>query len=368
MDPRASRLAAVLIDHSLQVEKGQKVLLCCSDLTPIDLLHECFRLAVERGAQVEMDIASLQMQRGRSDAGGFIKTFLEIASEEQLKSLSELAQSKIAWADKFVFVVCIHDEGFLAGVETELLGMWRSSQYRLMDSLFSKDWVLTQYPTHGMAAEMGMSLRELMDFYYSSCLIDYGEEAKRLQALQDVLDAGSRVHIRAPGTDVTLGIKGRLAAGVNLGRRNVPDGECFIAPEEDVTEGEIFYELPQVRDGNEVRGIRLVFEKGAVVTASAEQGEEFLLRVLDDHPGNRRFGELGIGMNRAITRYMKRTLFDEKIAGTVHMALGSAYLEERGGGKNKGTIHWDLVKDLRWPGTLVTVDGRAIIRDGEVLV
>jgi aminopeptidase len=368
MDPRATQLATVLIDHSLKVQMGDKLLVCCSSFLPLDLLHECFRLGVERGAQVELDVASLQMQRGRSDFGGFTRTLLEKASEDQLKSVSDLSKSKIAWADKFVFIVAINDDHFLAGIDPDKLGMWRSAQYELMSPLFSKTWVLTQYPTEGMAKEVGMSMPDLMDFYYHSCLIDYAEEAKRLQGLQDVLDAGERVHIKAPGTDLTIGIKGRLAAGTNLGRRNVPDGECFVGPEEDVTSGEIFYELPQVRDGNEVSGIHLVFEKGAVVKASAKTGESYLLKVLDDHPGNRRFGELGIGMNRNITQYMKRTLFDEKIAGTVHMALGTAYLEERGGGKNKGTIHWDLVKDLRFPGTLVTVDGKPIIRDGEVLV
>ncbi len=368
MDIRATRLAEVLIDHSLKLKPKEKLLICTSDLTPMEILQEAYRLAVARGAHVELDILGLQLHRGRSDAGGFLKLFLEGATDEHLGTVPELALRKLEWADKFLFMVVIHDELFLSEIDPIRLGLWRSTRFTLLERILGKTWVLTQFPTAATAASAGMPLQDCIDFYYDACLIDYPEEAKRLQGLQDVLDAGRRVHITAPGTDLTLGIEGRLAAGTNLGRRNIPDGECFVGPEEHVTEGHITYELPQVREGNEVSGIRLTFEKGRIVSASAEKGENYLMRVLDDHPGNRSFGELGIGMNRMISRYMRCTLFDEKIAGTVHMALGRSYDEERGGGKNKGSIHWDLVKDLRFPGTLVTVDDRPIIRDGNLLV
>ncbi len=370
MDPRATRLAAVMIDHSLEVRQGDRLLLCASDLTTMDLLHECYRLGIERGAEVELDIIAMQLHRGRSDAGGLLKTFLTCASQEQLTHTPELALHKLEWANKFLFIVSIHDELFLAGIDPARIDAWRSPRFVLLEKILdtNKEWVLTQFPTESTAKNAGMDLEKCIDFFYDSCLIDYPQEAKRLQALQDILDAGDRVRVVAPGTDLTLGIHDRLAAGTNLGRRNVPDGECFVGPEEDITQGIITFELPQVREGNEVGGIRLEFAGGSVVSHSAQTGSGYLQRVLDDHPGNRRIGELGIGMNRNIRRYMRCTLFDEKIAGTVHFALGRSYDDPRGGGKNKGTIHWDLVKDLRSPRTLVTVDGRAIIRDGEVLV
>lgn len=368
MDPRATRLATVLIDHSLCVESGDTVVIAASDFTAMDVLHEAYRLCIERGALVELDILGLQFSRGRSDAGGFVRTFLEHASEEQLVTVSEISKAKLAWGNKFLFVVSVHDDLFLSGLDTGRVGKWQAANFVLLESIIDRTWALTQYPTAAMAAHAGMTMEQCIDFYYDACLIDYPQEAKRLQRLQDVLDAGARVRVQGPRTDLTLGIEGRLAAGTNLGKRNVPDGECFIGPEEHVTEGEILYELPQVRDGHVVSGIRLQFEKGAITDFSAEKGEDFLRTVLDAHPGNRRLGELGIGMNRAVTQYMQSTLFDEKIAGTVHMALGRAYNEVRGGGKNTGSIHWDLVKDLRLPGTLVTVDDRPIIKDGEVLV
>jgi aminopeptidase len=368
MDPRATRLAEVLLDRSLRLQAGDKLVICASDLTATDLLHEAYRIGVSRGAFVELDIAGIQMHRGRSDAGGFLRAFLENANDAQLTYVSPMAMEKLKWGTKFLFLISVHDDLFLSGVDPEKVAKWRAANFVMLESIINKEWVLTQFPTESLCRNLGLGMPEATDFYYNACLIDYDAEAKRLQGLQDVLDAGKRVRIQGPGTDLTLGIEGRLAAGTNLGNRNVPDGECFVGPEEDVTTGHIAFELPQVRDGNEVEGIRLVFEKGQIVQASADKNGEYFQKVLDSHPGNRRLGELGIGMNRFITKYIKTILFDEKIAGTVHMALGRSYDEERGGGKNKGSIHWDLIKDLRFPGTLVTVDDRPIIRDGEVLV
>lgn len=368
MDPRATQLAEVMVGRSLNIQKGDKLVIAVSDLTPMDLIHEAYRLAVERGAFVELDVMGLQLHRGRSDLGGLLRTFLKCACEEQLTHVSDLTKAKLAWGDKFLFIIVVHDPLFLSTVDCAKLALWRSAHCILLDAIINKTWVLTQWPTEALAVNADMDLPSFTDFFFASCLIDYDEEAKRLQLLQDVLDAGRRVRIRAPGTDLTLGIESRLAAGTNLGRRNIPDGECFVGPEEHVTEGEVTFELPQIYDGNEIHDIHLIFREGRVASADASRGQDYLQALLDAHPGNRRFGELGIGMNRAITRYMKCILFDEKIAGTVHMALGRSYEEERGGGKNRGSIHWDLIKDLRSPGTLVTVDERVIIRDGEVLV
>ena len=234
--------------------------------------------------------------------------------------------------------------------------------------MITKDWLLTYFPTHGMAQNANMSLEDFTDFYYKACLVDYKKQGQRIKKLQDIIDKGSVVHIKAKGTDLTLGIKGRLAAGSDSGKHNIPDGECFTGPQENVTEGFITFDYPQNRDGNEVAGIRLEFKKGEIVKFSADTGKKYLEKMLNDHSGNRRLGELGIGMNPKIKNYIKDILFDEKIMGTVHLALGRAYEEERGGGKNQGTIHWDLIKDLRYKGSLVTVDSKSIIADGKVLV
>jgi aminopeptidase len=198
--------------------------------------------------------------------------------------------------------------------------------------------------------------------------VDYAAQGARIKTLQGTLDRGNVVRVLGPGTDLTLGIKGRLARGAESGRHNIPDGECFLGPVEDQTEGVITFELPQCYDGKTVEGIRLEFSKGKIVKASAKKNQAHLLALLDDFPGNRRLGELGIGMNDCITQYMRDILFDEKIMGTAHFALGRSYDYVRGGGKNRGTIHWDLVKDLRSKGTRILVDDKAILADGKMLV
>jgi aminopeptidase len=364
MDPRATQLAQVFIDHSLNIEPGHKLLLSASDFTPLELLQECYRLGLERGAIVELDVFGMR----KSDFGGFMHHFMEYASETQLTTLPEITLKKIEWADKILGITVVHNDEAFADIDPARISTMNKARLPLMEKLMPKDWVITEYPTDNLAKRSEMTLQQFTDFYYNACLIDYSAQSKRLQQLSDVLDAGKIVHIEANGTDITLGIEGRLAAGTNTGRRNVPDGECFLAPLEDKTEGTVTFELPQRKGGMAVEGIELVFRGGKIEKASAKRNEKTLLEALDEHPDNRRLGELGIGMNTMITKYIGNILFDEKIAGTVHMALGRAYGEERGGGKNQGTIHWDLVKDLRMPGSKVSIDDRVIIKDGEVLI
>jgi aminopeptidase len=366
VDPRATRLADVFLHHSLNLKKGEKLVISASDLYPLELLQECFRLAVEDGAFVEMDIMGLQMERGRSTTGGFLRTLLEKGNDDQIRHVSPILDAKIEWGDKFLFISTVHDDLFLADIDQAKVAAWRAARFPTTKKVMGRTWVLTQFPTPNLAERAGMSYEKFIDFYYDACLVDYNEEAKRLQKLQDILDAGKEVHIVGPGTDLRLGIEGRLAAGVENGKYNVPDGECFLAPLENKVNGVVTFELPQMREGNVAKGVRFEFKDGRIENATAEEGEEFLLHVLDDHPGNRRLGELGIGMNRMITKYIQNILFDEKIEGTVHMAIGQAYPHERGGGKNEGSTHWDLIKDLRFPGTFVKVDDRVIMQDGQL--
>lgn len=364
MDPRATQLAHVLVDHAVQVQRGENVLITSSDFTAMELLQECQRLCLERGATPELDVGSIQSQLGRSDLGGFFRTFLLKASDEQLDELPPLSLAKIDWADKFIRISSTHNTHFLSTIDPSRLTRWEATVAPLMEKMTSKDWVLTKFPTAGSAQHAGMSLEEFTDFFYAACNVDYAAQGRYIQALQDILDNGKRVRIIAEDTDLTLGVEGRLAAGAVSGRHNIPDGECFVGPEEHVTEGHVLLDYPQLIHGNEIRGMRLEFSKGEIVRYSADVGGDYLRHLLESHPGNRRLGELGFGMNENIQKYINNTLFDEKIAGTFHIALGRSYGYERGGGKNGGTIHWDVVKDLRTPGSLVTVDGNEVFRDG----
>src|SRR5207253_582282 len=197
------------------------------------------------------------------------------------------------------------------------------------------------------------------------CLLDWDAEGARMRRIADLIDAASEVRIVGEGTDLTLRVDGRTSE-VDDGHINMPGGEVFLSPLEDATEGLVtFGEFPAVYFGQEVTGAWLRFAAGRVVDAGAASNEEYLLATLDTDPGARVLGELGIGCNPRITRHMKNTLFDEKISGTVHLALGNGLPEV--GGENVSQVHWDIVKDLREGGRL-ELDGKVVQESGKWLI
>ena len=229
-------------------------------------------------------------------------------------------------------------------------------------------WVGTQFPTQAAAQDAEMSLAAYEDFVFSAGLLDqpdpaalWREISTRQQRVVDYLNDKRELRFVTPqGTDLRLGIEGRRWINCD-GHENFPDGEVFTGPHEDATEGVVCYSFPAVHGGREVEGIRLEFKAGRVVDASARKGEEFLFAMLDQDAGARVLGEIAIGTNYAIRNYSKNTLFDEKIGGTFHAAVGAAYPET--GGKNESGLHWDMVCDLRQGGQIL-VDGQLISENG----
>jgi aminopeptidase len=232
-------------------------------------------------------------------------------------------------------------------------------------------WCYTIFPTNAYASEAEMSLDAYEDFYFGACLADdpdpltaWKRASAECERLAEWIEGHEEVRITAPGTDIKLGITGRKFIPC-VGDRNMPDGEFFTGPIEDSVEGEVSFHLPAVIAGREVSGVHLRFEAGKVVDASAERGEEFLVQLLDTDEGARRLGELGIGTNYAIDRGTLEVLLDEKIGGTVHMAVGRSYPES--GGVNESAVHTDLVCDLR-KGGKIEVDGVDFQIDGKFVV
>jgi aminopeptidase len=216
-----------------------------------------------------------------------------------------------------------------------------------------------------------MSLADYEDFFYRACLCDAQDpvEAWRNQSVEtrrlaEWISGKEEVHIEGPGTDLRLNVAGRTFIAAD-GRHNMPDGEFFTGPVEDSATGEVTFTYPAVYGGREVSGVKLRFEDGKIVDASAERNEDFLIKTLDTDPGARRLGELGIGTNYGIDRFTKEILLDEKIGGTVHLAVGMSYPET--GGTNDSAVHWDMVCDLRRGGR-ITVDGRQLQVDGKFAV
>jgi aminopeptidase len=220
--------------------------------------------------------------------------------------------------------------------------------------------VMCWYPTPALAQDAGMTLPAFADFLYGSCLIDWKSMYERISRHAQLLDEAEEVRIVGDETDLRLSVAGRRA-GVDAGTGNMPGGEFFVCPLETSAEGTIaFTEFPAMRGGREIRGIRLRFSEGRVVDASADSEEDFLIETLDTDEGARRIGELGIGCNPGIDRYMRNVYFDEKMNGTIHLALGDG---EFLGGANVSAIHWDIVKDLRFGGR-IELDGKVVQENG----
>jgi aminopeptidase len=229
-------------------------------------------------------------------------------------------------------------------------------------------WCGTQVPCHAAAQDAEMSLSAYEDFVFKAGMLHLADPAaawrrvsERQQRLVDYLNGKKEIRFVTPqGTDLRAGVEGRRWINCD-GHENFPDGEVFTGPIEDAVEGTVCYSFPAVHDGREADGIRFTFRGGKVVEASAAKGEEFLIAMLDQDAGARVLGEIAIGTNYAIERYTKNTLFDEKIGGTFHAAVGSSYPES--GGKNDSALHWDMVCDLRRGGQIF-VDGKLISENG----
>jgi aminopeptidase len=232
-------------------------------------------------------------------------------------------------------------------------------------------WCATLFPTEANAIDADRSLPEYEDFYFRACLVDRPDPiaawrgvAEQNQRIAQWLQGRKEVRLEGEGTDLRLDVSGRTWIPCD-GNLNFPDGEIFTGPVEDGTRGVVTFSYPASYGGKKVEGIRLEFDEGTVVGASADSGEPFLKEMLNTDDGSRTLGELGIGTNFGIDEFTGHTLLDEKIGGTIHMALGAAYPES--GGVNKSAIHWDMVCDLRRGGR-ITADGEPLMEDGRLLV
>jgi aminopeptidase len=245
----------------------------------------------------------------------------------------------------------------LAGVEPSRLTLGRQARRPLLERMMTRKAVgelktcLTQYPTNASAQEAGMSLADYEEFVFRACFADrpdpiaaWQELSREQQAHVDFLNGVEMLKVEGPGTGLTLSVEGRKWVNSD-GKANFPSGEVFTGPVEDSVNGRVRFDVPTVFSGKVVEGIELEFKAGKVVSASAARGDDMLQSALDTDAGSRLLGEFAFGLNYGITRATKNILFDEKIGGTIHMAVGAGYPET--GSKNRSAIHWDMIKDMK---------------------
>ncbi len=355
-DPRLDEYARLLVERSVAVEPGWQV-----SVRGTPLARPLIEAVIERIARIgAYPIVQIVFEQ----IGG---PFAREAPLDVLRVPAPLQRRIWEEVDGFISIWAPENarEGAELPDERRAALQQMTTVMRERTMAMAAPWVIAEYPVHSMAQDAGMTIAQYEQFIFDAVLLDWDVEEARMRRIADTFDAADEVRIVGPGTDLTLSLAGRRGA-VDDGHINMPGGEVFYSPVEDSAEGAIeFSEFPAVYFGREVDGARLVFERGRVVDATARSGEAFLIDTLATDDGARRLGELGIGCNPGIRRHMKNVAFDEKIAGTVHLALGNSYTFT--GGTNSSAIHWDIVKDLRRGGRLYA-DGRLVQQDGAWLL
>ncbi|MDH4226902.1 MAG: aminopeptidase [Deltaproteobacteria bacterium] len=354
-DPKIKKLASILVNHSVTAKKGDVVQINAGTELAKPLALEVYKEALKAGAHPFINV-------GFEEAN---KIFYDMATKDQLQNFPKIKMFEAENIDCVISIAAPYNKKSMSTVNPAKVGERSKIIRKIRDTIINKKrWVITNFPTHALAQEADMTLPDYEEFLYKATNIDWNKAKVMGNKIKRVLDKGNTVRIVGKDTDLTLNIKGRRSIPC-FGERNMPDGETFMSPIEDSAEGKIYYEMPAIYQGREVTGIRLTFRKGKVVEARADKNEAFLNAMLDTDKGGRYLGELGIGFNYGIQKFTKDILFDEKIGGTVHLAVGKSY--EEVGGKNVSAIHWDMIKDLRQGGAIY-IDGKAIQKNGKFLI
>ena len=377
-DQRLDKLADVLVNYSVKVQPGQLVRIR-GDAVGTKLLEAIYEAVLKAGAHPQLRITS--------DACADI--FMQTASEEQLKYVDPIAMAEAETIDVSISLWAEVNTKSSTRVDPKRSGLASSARKPIFETFMKRaaaaefpdqypgvkplKWVGTLFPTQANAQDAERSLREYEDFVFKAGYLDHDDPAaqwmkirEQQQRVVDYLNGKELLHFQTPnGTDLKVNVDGMTWINC-AGESNFPDGEVFTGPNlkhaEGGVNGVVKYSFPAVHNGREVHDIELTFEGGKVVDAKASKGLDFLEAMLDQDEGARHLGEIAIGTNYQVTEYTKNTLFDEKIGGTFHAAVGAGYPET--GNDNQSGLHWDMVCDLRTGGT-ITVDGEVISRDGK---
>jgi aminopeptidase len=365
-DPRLKKLADLLVNYSVKVQPKEWVMIT-SHMVAEPLTSEVVRAVLEAGGYPQVLISSDDIE----------ENMFKYASDDQLSWVSPAAKMLYKEVDVLIALRAASNTHHLSGIDPKKQQLKGQSQQELlkiyMDRSATGDlkWTLTNFPCPAYAQDADMSLSDYQDFVYGATYCDTDDPVAEWQRIHneqqkvvDWLEGKKQVTVKSPNADLTLSIEGRTFINSD-GGHNMPSGEVFTGPVEDSTNGWVEYTYPAIEQGKEVDGIRLEFKDGKVVKASAEKNEEFLLAMLDSDEGARYLGEFAIGTNYGIQKFTKSILYDEKIGGSFHMALGAGYPET--GSKNVSAIHWDMICDIRQDSE-IRVDGELLYKDGKFMI
>jgi aminopeptidase len=358
LDPRVDKLADVLIEHSLRVKLGDKVLLESYD-TPPEVVAALVTRLGEAGALPFVETRHLPV----------LRALYRAATEEQMRLIGELELARMRQMDAYIGLRGAENSLELSDVPAEKMRLYAAHWWKPVHTeqrCSHTRWVVLRFPTPAMAQAAGMSREAFEQFYFDVCTLDYSRMSAAMQPLKARMEATRQVRIVSPDTDLSFSIAGMPAIPCD-GGRNIPDGECFTAPVRESVEGTIRFNAPSLYQGKPFENVRLHFRRGKIVDASASDTAG-LVAILDSDAGARYVGEFSLGFNPYILTPMRDTLFDEKIAGSLHLTPGNAY--EIADNGNRSEVHWDLVLIQRpeYGGGEIYFDDTLVRKDGQFVL
>ena len=366
IDRRLERLAYILIHHSLRIKKNDLFAINGSHLAA-PLIREVYKQALDAGAHPYTNIG----------IDGLSELYYKHSSEAQLKYVSPIDKFEIQRVNARLSIISPENTRNLTSVDPKKQAMSSQAHNEIMEIFLNRAakkelrWCVTQYPTQASAQDAEMSLQDYEDFVFEAAhasakdpLAYWKTVFKQQERIKKFLQTKKKLHVTAKDTDLTVNVTGRTWINC-FGQENFPDGEVFTGPVENATEGCIRYTFPLSYGGREVEDVQFWFKEGKVVKATASKAEQFLKTMLATDPGATRLGEFSFGTNYGVKQYTKNMLFDEKIGGTIHIALGTSFPES--GGLNESAIHWDILKDMKKGGEIYA-DGKLFYKNGKFVI
>lgn len=360
------KYAKVLVEYSTNVQKGDLVIIR-GEAQAQPLILAVYEEVLAKGAH---PITKISLD-------GTAECYYRNASDEQLDFIDPFTQFEYDKIDKMISIGAPYNTKSMAKIAPKRMARRSKATKPLSNKLLNRaaegtlSWVICDFPTHALAQEGKMSLYDYEQFLFNACYLHledpvakWKEIGKSQDRLVEYLNKTKKIHITGEKTDLTMSVDGRKWINC-CGSNNFPDGEVFTSPVEDSVNGEIFFDFPAIYKGNESHNIHLKFENGKVIEASAEKGEDFFLNMINQDEGARFVGEIAFGTNDMIQEVTGNILFDEKIGGSIHMALGASYPET--GGKNESGLHWDIIKNMKNNGKIYA-DNNLIYENGKFLI
>lgn len=358
------KFADRIVNYSTQIQEGDYVYLILESLQGLDLFEKVREKILENGGIPHEHI----LYDSQIGSEGMDHQYMKHASEKQLKHQSTAKLKEMQEMDAYIRIGGPENTKELSDIDSKRISIRKKATREIGNERLTKKWVTTRYPTTGLAQNADMSTKEFKQFLFDAINnIDLKKLENRNKKIKEKFDKTKEVKIISEDTEIKMSLENRQGES-STGKHNLPDGEVFYAPIHTSIEGHIKFSYPGTDSGNEISGIYLEFEKGKIINYSADENEEFLEKIIETDEGSKYIGEFGIGTNYQIQRYIKSTIFDEKIGGTIHLAIGRAYercvRNDDPHGRNESGIHWDLVKDLRNDGKILC-DDEVVFEEGE---